>query len=216
MRRLFFFLAFTIPFAIALPTAQAEGNFAGVWTAAVCPRGVAAAPGQCSQFVLELYQKQGKLCGAHVFATAGAGMVDEAANPSTPSVSGEVSDTGEGGDTGNASNGSDHKATVYVASSRSKAPRGVEAELKLSRGMLLWKRLDKPGRDELLPLAAQFTRSRHKTLMAPMFAQQLAAACSLVAIPGEPAPVQKPEQEQPTEAPRAPETTPPPEPRKDS
>ena len=196
MRRLLFLFCLTA----MLPAAYAEGNFAGVWTAAVCPRGVSAEPGKCAQFVLELFQKQGKLCGAHVFATAGAGMVDEAANPSTPSVSGDVA-----GDT----------ATVSVASSRSKAPRGVEAELKLSRGMLLWKRLDKPGRDELIPLAAQFTHSRHKTLMAPMFAQQLAAACSLVAIPSEPH-MQKPAQEQPKDAPRTPENNPPPEPRTDS
>lgn len=192
MRRFLLLLSF----AAVLPAAHADGNFAGVWTAAVCPRGVAAEQGNCAQFVLELFQKQNKVCGAHVFATAGASMVDEAENPSMPSVSGDVED-----DT----------ATVSVTSSRSKVPRGVQAELKLSHGMLLWKRLDKPGRDELIPPAARFTRSRHKTLMAPVFAQQLSAACSLVAIPDEPAP-----QEQPKEAPRAPENTPPPEPRKDS
>jgi hypothetical protein len=180
-----------------LPAAHADGNFAGVWTAAVCPRGVANEPGKCAQFVLELYQKQNKVCGAHVFATSGASMVDEAPNPSAPSVSGDIADD---------------MATVSVASTRSKAPRGVQAELKLSHGTLLWKRVDKPGRDELIPATAQFTRSRHKTLMAPVFAQQLAAACSLVAIPEEP----KPPQEQPREAPRTPENAPPPEPRKES
>ena len=192
MRRLLFLLSF----AVLLPAASAEGNFAGVWTAAVCPRGVAAEPGKCAQFVLELFQKQGKLCGSHIFATAGAGMVDEAVNPSAPSVNGDVTD-----DT----------ASVSIASSRSKAPGGVQAELKLVRGHLQWRRLDKPGRDELLPAAAQFSRSRHKTLMAPMFAQQLAAACSLVTVPAVPPP-----QEQPKDAPRTPENMPPPEPRKDS
>jgi hypothetical protein len=195
MRRFLFLLVL----AAAMPAAQvahAAGNFAGVWTAAVCPRGVAAGPGRCAQFVLELYQKQNKLCGAHVFATPSADLVDEAVNPSAPSVSGDVEE-----DT----------ATVSVASVRSKAPRGVEAELKLSHGVLLWKRVDKPGRDELIPATAQFTRSRHKTLMAPVFAQQLAAACSMIAIPDEPAP-----QEQPKETPQPPGNAPPPEPRNDS
>lgn len=195
MRRLPLILL-PVLFTIAAPACRADGPFAGVWTANVCPRGVAAEPGKCSQFVLELYQKQGKVCGSHVFATAGAGMVDETPNPGAPSVSGDAAD-----DT----------ATVNVASSRSKAPGGVQAELKLARGTLQWKRLDKPGRDDLLPPAAQFTRSRHKSLMAPVFAQQLAAACSLVAIPEEPKPV-----EQPHTSPSAPDAQPDPEPRNDS
>ena len=181
--------------AASFPAARAAGNFAGVWTSAVCPRGVAAAPGKCAQFVLELYQKQNKLCGAHVFATPSADMVDEAVNPSMPSVSGDVEE-----DT----------ATVSVASVRSKAPRGVEAELKLSHGMLLWKRVDKPAGNELIPVTAQFKRSHYKTLMAPVFAQQLAASCSMIAIPD------PPPQEQPKETPQPPANTPPPEPRTDS
>lgn len=191
MRRILLFLSF----AAVLPHADANGNFAGVWTAAVCPRGVVAEPGNCAQFVLELFQKQNKVCGAHVYATAGASLVDETENPAMPSISGDVAD-----DT----------ATVSVASRLSKAPGGVQAELKLSHGKLLWKRLDKPGSNELIPPAAQFTHSRHKTLMAPVFAQQLSAACSLVAIPEEPA------QQQPKETPRTPDNAPPPEPRKDS
>jgi len=163
-----FFLLFALVI-LAMPLAYANG-FAGVWTAAVCPQGLKAEAGKCSQFVLELFEKKNKLCGSHLFATPSASLMDEGA---TPSVSGNVED---------------EAAVVSVLSSRSKVPGGVQAELKLSRGMLLWKRLDKPGRDELLPATAQFTRSRHKTLMAPVFAQQLAAACSQVDIPPSPHP----------------------------
>lgn len=155
-----------------MPAVHAN-SFAGVWTAAVCPQSVKTEPGKCSQFVLELFQTQNKLCGSHLFATPSASLMDEGA---TPSVSGNVDN---------------EAALVSVVSSRSKAPGGVQAELKLSRGMLLWKRLDKPGRDELLPATAQFTRSRHKTLMAPVFEQQLAAACSQVDIPPSPQPQQE-------------------------
>lgn len=164
---------------VLLPVAHAEGTFSGVWTASVCSRGVAAEPGKCSQFVLELFQKQNKLCGSHLFATPSASLMDEGA---IPSVSGDVADA---------------TAAVSLVSNRSKAPGGVQAELKLSRGMLLWKRLDKPGRDELLPVTAQFSRSRHKTLMAPVYAQQLAAACSQVDISpsAEPQPEHKPGEE---------------------
>lgn len=203
--------AMSLLIAIIVPAVStvyaADAGFAGVWTAPVCPRGVAPEPGKCGQFVLELFQKQGKLCGSHVFATPGASMVDEPANPAAPSVSGDIAD-----DT----------ATVSLASTRSKAPRGVEAELKLARGTLLWKRLDKPGRDELIPATAHFTRSRYKTLMAPVFAQQLSAACSLVAIPDEvpPQPPQPSQPQQPTMPPAAPGTVqdqpPPPAPRSDS
>ena len=107
-------------------------------------------------------------------------MMDEGA---IPSVSGDVEDA---------------TAAVAVISNRSKAPGGVQAKLNLSRGMLLWKRLDKPGRDELLPVTAQFTRSQHKTLMAPVYAQQLAAACSQVGISPseEPQPEHKPDDEE--------------------
>ena len=150
---------------LTLPAAYAEGQFAGVWTADVCAKGVKAEPGKCSQFVLELFQRQNKLCGSHLFATPSASLMDEGA---IPSVSGNIAD---------------ETAAVAVTSSHSKAPGGVQAELKLSHGTLLWKRLDKAERDELLPVTAQFTRSRHKTLMAPVYAQQLAAACSQVDIP---------------------------------
>ena len=54
-------------------------------------------------------------------------------------------------------------------------------------------------------------QSCRATLMAPVFAQQLAAACSMIAIPDEPAP-----QEQPKETPQPPGNAPPPEPRNDS
>lgn len=180
--------------AAFMPIVAAASDFSGVWTAPVCPPGIKYAPGKCSQFVLELFQKQDRVCGSHVFATASASMVDEGG--SNPSISGNISS-----DT----------ASVNLLSSRGKAQVPVSAELTLaaSANSLQWKRTDKPGRDDLLPPAATFTRSRHKTLFNPVFAQQLSAACSLV---NNPAPQQsQPPQQQGTEIQRSPDNTPPPQ-----
>ncbi|NEX63482.1 hypothetical protein [Noviherbaspirillum galbum] len=146
--------------SVAVPAAASD--FTGVWTAAVCPGGTKYAPGKCSQFVLELFQKQDRLCGSHTFATASATMVDEAA--SGPSILGSIAD-----DTAN----------VSLVSSRARPDAPVSGQLKMTGGGLQWKRTDKPGRDDLLPATASFTRSRYKTLFSPVYAQQLSAACNL-------------------------------------
>jgi hypothetical protein len=186
--------------AAFMPIVAAASDFTGVWTAPVCPPGTKYAPGKCSQFVLELFQRQDRLCGSHVFATASASMVDEGG--SAPSVSGSI-----GGET----------ASVNLLSSRGKAQVPVSAELTLAAGGsgLQWKRTDKPGRDDLLPPTASFTRSRHKTLFNPVFAQQLSAACSLVNNPAPQQPQQSQQPQQPQqqdkELQRAPDNMPPPQ-----
>lgn len=142
--------------------AFAESEFSGVWTAVVCPSGIKNAPGKCSHFVLELFQKHDKLCGSHVYATPDADQMDEGAGPSlTGTIAGNI-------------------ATVSVLSGRSPSTAGITAELKMVNGRLRWHRLDHPGRNDLLPTSAQFTRSRAKTLLNPVFAQQLSAACSMI------------------------------------
>jgi hypothetical protein len=142
--------------------AAGDNDFSGAWTASVCPSGAQKDPGRCSNFVLELLQKGDKLCGAHVFATAGAGRIDEGAAPSL---------------TGNIADGA---ATATVTSGRVSPPIRVQVELRMVDGQLQWKRLENPKGDYLLPLSAQMNRSRRKTLMTPMFEQELSAACSSV------------------------------------
>jgi hypothetical protein len=172
-------------FAAFMPIIAAASDFSGVWTAAVCPNGVKYAPGKCSQFVLELFQKQDRVCGSHVFATASASMVDEGG--AAPSITGSIN---EG------------TAAINLLSNRGRAQQPVTGELKLTSDSLHWKRTDKPGRDDLLPPAASFSRSRHKTLMNPVYAQQLSAACNIANTPVPPA-------EPPKQLQRAPENTPP-------
>lgn len=146
--------------------ASAQSDFSGVWTALVCPSGIKNDPGKCAHFVLELFQKQDKLCGSHLFATPGAAQMDDGAGPGGgPSLTGTVG----GG-----------SATVTVASNRARAGAGVQVELTLGHGTLQWRRLDKPGRNDLLPAKARFTKSRAKTLLNPVFAQQLSAACTMI------------------------------------
>lgn len=139
-----------------------DGDFNGAWTAWLCPSGGRYDPNTCSNFVLELFQKQGRLCGAHLFATAGAGRLDEGA---APSVDGTIA------------NGS---ATVVVVSGRGTSPVRVPVSLKIVNGVLQWRRLESPAGDYLLPLSTQLTRSRHATLFSAVFEQKLKAACSTV------------------------------------
>lgn len=147
--------------AVAVP---AQSDFSGVWTAVVCPTGTKHDAATCAHFVLELFQKQDKLCGSHLFATPSAVQVDDAAGGS-PTLTGTIAD---------------HTATVTV--NRARPADGVQAELKLERGTLQWHRLDKPAKNDLLPVNVRFTKSRAKTLLNPVFAQQLSAACSMIPI----------------------------------
>lgn len=148
-------LLLLIPFT----QAHAADDFSGAWVAWLCPNGVQRDSGRCSNFVLELHQRDGRLCGAHFFATAGAERVDEGM---APSVMGEIA------------NGT---ATVTTISTRANPPVRVRVEMKKANGALQWLRLDNPSGDYLLPQSTRLTRSRSKTLFAPLFEQELKAAC---------------------------------------
>ncbi len=139
-----------------------DGGFNGAWVAWICPEGVARDSGKCSNFVLELHQQGDQLCGAHFFATSGAARIDEGA---APSITGRIAD-----DT----------ATLIAISTRAARPVRVRAAMKKTGGMLHWQRLDNPPGDYLLPLSANLGKAKKRTLFAPLFEQELKAACSSV------------------------------------
>jgi hypothetical protein len=152
-----------LAFAACCPHTAAvgsDGNFSGAWVAWLCPAGVRYDPAICSNFVLELYQARDKLCGAHVFATAGAVQMDEGA---APSLLGTIAGS---------------TATVVVESGRASPPIRVRSELTMVKDGLQWRRLESPDGDYLLPVSARLSRSRHETLLHPVFAQKLRAACA--------------------------------------
>ena len=144
------------------PYSIAAGNddFSGAWVAWLCPGEAQRESGLCSNFVLELHQKENMLCGAHLFATAGAARVDEGG---APSVTGEIADG---------------VARIVVVSGRGAPPVRVRVEMKKVNGMLQWQRLESPRGDYLMPLSTRLTKSRSRTLFAPVFEQELKAACS--------------------------------------
>ena len=143
-----------------LAPAVAADDFSGAWVAWLCPSGVQRDSGKCSNFVLELHQKDDQLCGAHFFSTAGAERIDEGM---APSVLGEIAND---------------VATVVAMSTRATPPVKVRVELKKSNGMLHWIRLENPSGDYLLPQATRMSKSKSKTLFAPVFEQELKAACA--------------------------------------
>ena len=143
-----------------LSPASAVDDFSGAWVAWICPNGVQRDSGMCSNFVLELHQNGDRLCGAHFFSTAGAERIDEGM---APSVLGEIAND---------------VATVMATSTRATPPVKVKVEMKKSNGMLHWIRLEHPSGDYLLPQATRMSKSRSKTLFAPVFEQELKAACA--------------------------------------
>lgn len=143
-----------------LAPAFAADDFSGAWVAWICPSGVQRDSGKCSNFVLELHQKDDQLCGAHFFSTAGAERIDEGM---APSVLGEIAND---------------VATVVAMSTRTTPPVKVRVEMKKSGGMLHWIRMEHPPGDYLLPKATRMSKSKSKTLFAPVFEQELKAACA--------------------------------------
>lgn len=141
------------------PQPAQVADFSGAWQGWLCPEGMQRDSGRCSTFVLELHQKEGRLCGTHTFSTADASRVDEGG---VPSVSGEIK-----GDT----------AQVTVTSTFSRTPVTVRAELARTGSALQWQRLDAPRGDFLLPQKARLTRAKKKSLFAPVFEQELRAIC---------------------------------------
>ncbi len=149
---------------LSTPMAWAD-DFSGVWTGWQCPSGQTPQSGKCANLVLELHQRQDRVCGAHIFATAGATQIDEG---NAPSITGTV--------------GADGIASVVVESNGLRTPVQANVELSLVKGRLQWKRLDEPGTGYLLPRSMNLARSKHGTLFTPTFEQQLKAVCSTVTI----------------------------------
>lgn len=146
-------------------------EFNGTWLAWLCPDGLRSSSGKCDNFVLELIQDQDRLCGAHVFATAGAREVDEG---TPPSIRGVIE------------NGI---AKITLASNGSNPPKSatqLEAELSRVKAHLLWRRLDDAA-GSLLPAKTLMIRSSDNMLH-PEFEQRLRAACAIVPLPPEAAP----------------------------
>lgn len=149
---------------LMLSTSSVFANdFSGVWTGWQCPSGQSPQSGKCANLVLELHQRQDRVCGSHIFATAGATHIDEG---NAPSITGAV--------------GANAIASVVVESNGLRNPVQANVELSLVKGALQWKRLDEPGGQYLLPQSMQLTRSKHGTLFTPTFEQQLKAVCSTV------------------------------------
>ncbi len=146
-----------------LPAAAgADPRFDGAWTASLCAKGASREAGECATFVLELMEKDGKLCGAHLFATPGAARLDEGM---APSVTADIVQATASG--------------VAISHASGSAVR-VPVELSLEGTQLRWRRLEAPDGASLLPEKATLTRSGKRTLFAPLFEQKLRAACTVV------------------------------------
>ncbi len=146
-------------------------DFNGTWLAWICPEGLRSSSGKCDNFVLELIQDQDRICGAHVFSTAGAKEVDEG---TPPSVKGVVE------------NGI---ARITLESSGSNPPKTaiqLQGELSRVRAHLLWQRLDDRA-GQLLPVETLMIRSPN-SLMHPDFEQRLRASCANLPLPSDAAP----------------------------
>jgi hypothetical protein len=157
--RFWIFLIFAM---LCQQTLAQHGDFNGSWIALLCPPGAAGQLERCSSFVITLFQKQDKLCGSHLFATAGAEQMDEGG---LPSIVGRIS-------SGN--------ATVTVESIRASPPVRLKADLKLDHGLLRWQLMANGEGNYLLPLSAQLSKAKRGTLFHPLFEQRLNAACSQV------------------------------------
>jgi hypothetical protein len=143
--------------------AVGDNDFSGTWTAWVCPKGEASGPpnpARCSSFVLSLYQKENKLCGSHLFATAGATQLDEGGAPSLVA---------------SIENGAAHGT---IESRRGAAPVQLHFDLKVSDNVLTWQRLDSPEGEYMLPRSARLRRSVKGNLFGPVFVQRLSAVCA--------------------------------------
>jgi hypothetical protein len=138
----------------------AENDWNGSWTGYACPKGVATDPARCSSFFLRLHSRNAKVCGSHVFATAGAKQMDEGG---TPSVLAQLE--------GNTASGK-------VESLRTSPPTSIVVTLHLDNGELRWQRNDNPAGDYLLPRNLVLTRSRQGSMLSAMFEQRLSASCS--------------------------------------
>lgn len=71
----------------AVPPGAWAADANGSWIGYICPQPGVNDMARCSSFYLRLYQRNDRICGSHLFATAGAGQMDEG---NAPSVLGTV------------------------------------------------------------------------------------------------------------------------------
>lgn len=136
------------------------GPFTGAWTGHVCPLAGMNDLSRCSSFFLQLYQKNGRLCGTHLFATAGAKQMDEGG---TPSILAQLEDRSARGE---------------VESTRASPAMRIPVTLLVEAGELRWQRTENPPGDYLLPRSITLTRSQKGSMLSASFEQRLAASCS--------------------------------------
>ena len=142
---------------------QRQRTFVGAWTAWMCPAGVAHDPEKCGNFGIFLYQKEGRLCGAHTFATANASRLDEGG---APSIIGKL-------------NGLEADATVQ--SGRSDPPVRMRVRMSLAKNTLHWKIVGMEpshgGTGEYLIPEDVWLTSTFEPVFSEDFAAELKTAC---------------------------------------
>lgn len=146
--------------AVPLAGHAADNDWNGSWIGYVCPAGVASNPARCASFFLRLHSRNAKICGSHVYATAGAREMDEG---STPSLLARLE--------GKNANGT-------IESARTTPPTSLPVVLHLENEELRWQRNANPAGDYLLPRNVSMTRSRQGSMLSPMFEQRLASSCA--------------------------------------
>jgi hypothetical protein len=140
--------------------AVAQDDWDGAWTGYVCPPGSAVNPARCASLYLRLYSRNARVCGSHVFATAGAKEMDEGG---TPSIVASV----------------EHKlARGTVQSTRASPALSIPLSMQLDGQALRWQLGGNPDGDYLLPRNLALTRSKQGGMLSPMFEQRLSASCA--------------------------------------
>ncbi|MDB5796845.1 MAG: hypothetical protein JWP36_747 [Paucimonas sp.] len=140
--------------------AFASADLNGSWSGMICPQPGVGDASRCASFTLRLYQKQDRICGTHLFATAGARQMDEGGMPSIMAKA-----------SGDAINGT-------VESQRVSPAIRIPVTLSLAGTELRWQRTENPPGDYLLPHSMILTRSRQGGILSPLSEQRLSAACS--------------------------------------
>lgn len=161
MRLFTLFAGLNLAWLVSLPlTASAENDWNGAWTGYVCPEGSAVNPARCASLFLRLYSRNAKVCGSHVFATAGAKEMDEGA---TPSIMATL-------------DGTSAKGTVQ--STRASPPLSIPLSMQLQNSALRWQLGGSAEGDYLLPRNLSLTHARQGGMLSALFEQRLSASCA--------------------------------------
>lgn len=141
-------------------SAYAADAMGGAWTGWVCPQGGGKDVARCSSFTLQLLARNNRVCGSHLFATAGAREMDEGELPSLfATVDAEL-------------------ATGTVESGRGSSPMRLPVKLSREGDELHWQLVETPVGDYLLPASIRMKRARQGGLH-PLAEQRLIAACAV-------------------------------------